>query len=506
MSGNSAKRLAMTARHLSSPASANPPTTPSEEGPVVFSGANSLRTVKLNRPRQANSLNQEMVDLLHPQLEKWNDSPLANVILFKGEGKGFCAGGDVKSLALQLADNDKEGWSKSAAFFQKEYALDVFIAKMKKPVVTFMTGNTMGGGVGLSVHAPFRIATETTTIAMPETKIGLFPDVGANFFLARLDGQLGLYLGLTGERVRGADAFFSGFASHYVPTERLASLEARLAELDQTATLEDIDSAIDEFAADAAELKEAAAKYSFGGVKRRAIDIVFAKKTAEEIVAELKAIEDGTAKLDKIILAGEEGEVEGLKQWAKVAREQIDLYSPTSVKVALKAIREGKNLDIEEAFLLDLRLATACCSPEVHTDFRTGVTHTLIDKSPGRAAWSPSTLAEVTDASIQSIFFSSPPPFTHPAVPTLTYSNSASLRPPYKSYPHAKFSLPSEKEIRDFITGEAKGSGDHVLTRADLINRLTKARGHKGGLKEKVDEVIKRRCQVSDDGYLKWRY
>lgn len=192
-----------------------------------------------------------------------------------------------------------------------------------------------------------------------QTKIGLFPDVGANFFLSRMDGALGLFLGLTGHTVSGAGTLFAGFATHLVPQARLDALEARLAELEPTATHDDVNAAIEEFSADAIELQSAT--YDLVGPKRRAIDIIFSRQTAEEIMADLTALENGTLDIAKIIWAGDESEIEALKAWAKETRETIDLRSPTSVKLTILALREGKSLDIDNAFKLDMRIATACC-------------------------------------------------------------------------------------------------------------------------------------------------
>ncbi len=131
---------------------------------------------------------------------------MANVIIMKGLGKkAFCAGGDVAALALWNQEG-AEGKRRSKDYFCAEYQLDHLIATYPKPYIAFMDGITMGGGVGLSVHAPFRIATERTVFAMPETSIGFFPEVGASFFLPRLDGQIGKYLALTSERLRGVNA------------------------------------------------------------------------------------------------------------------------------------------------------------------------------------------------------------------------------------------------------------------------------------------------------------
>jgi len=236
------------------------------------------------------------------------------------------------------------------------------------------------------MHGAFRVATETTQVAMPEvslplqdstillvtykfspdsqTKIGLFPDVGANFFLPRLDGQLGIYLALTSIPLKGASAYFAGFTSHYVPSERLAALESRLAELDQSATVEDVNAALNEYSADADELAQAMKEYKLVGPVRRALDFTFSRATAEEMMETLQKIEDGSLsskEMGKIVREGEESKLEEVKAWAKETREQIELRSPTSVKLSIKAIREGAKLNIEEVLAMDNRIAAACC-------------------------------------------------------------------------------------------------------------------------------------------------
>ena len=138
-------------------------------------------------------------------IKEWEKSQLANTIILKGTGKALCAGGDVATLATEISKGS-EGLDKAREFFTLEYQLDHYIATYPKPYISIMDGITMGGGAGLSMHGPFRIATENTVFAMPETRIGLFPDVGAGFFLSRLDGQLGTYLALTGSHVKGVNA------------------------------------------------------------------------------------------------------------------------------------------------------------------------------------------------------------------------------------------------------------------------------------------------------------
>ncbi|KAF4954838.1 hypothetical protein F66182_18388, partial [Fusarium sp. NRRL 66182] len=151
--------------------------------------------------------------------------------MISGRGeKALCAGGDVAALAINNKEGP-EGVKRSQDYFAQEYQLDHLIATYSKPFVAVMDGITMGGGVGLSVHAPFRIATERTLFAMPETTIGFFPDVGGSFFLPRLDGEIGTYLALTSERLNGVQAFYTGIATHYVDSSVLSNLTNRLAEL-----------------------------------------------------------------------------------------------------------------------------------------------------------------------------------------------------------------------------------------------------------------------------------
>ncbi|SGY75698.1 BQ5605_C005g03439 [Microbotryum silenes-dioicae] len=542
-SSASASRVSMIGRHLTTSQSAQSSSTPSASSdpaePLVrFESLHSLRKATLNRPAAFNALNKEMVDLLQPQLEKWEASDLASVIVLRGTGKHFCAGGDVKNgdlssaaLAKQLAT--EETWADSANFFGDEYVTDHFIANMRTPVVAFIHGNTLGGGCGLSMHAPFRIATETTILGMPETNIGLFPDVGANFFLPRLDGELGVYLGLTGHTLRGKDALFAGFASHFVPSERLNAVEARLSELGAKAALEDVNAAIEEFVADAEELQSGPA-YPLVGAKRRAIDAIFGRKTVESIITGLSELESGSMPLDKLVFEGEEVDIGNLQQWAKTTREVLEHRSPTSLKLTLKAIREGAKLDIDEVFAMDLRIATACCvstlvdyrmyssatdsqlhvfgslkNPTIHPDFRVGVTHLLVDKRKDRAPWSPSSLAEVEDSTILKNFFSNPAPFSNPPVKPLQKRAPESARP-YREYPHARFSLPSERQIKDIVTGEAKGSGKFAMTKDEVVARVAQEAqrlsggAEKIGLREKVNEVLQRKCRVGEQGTLRW--
>ncbi|GAA5889452.1 hypothetical protein JCM16303_005376 [Sporobolomyces ruberrimus] len=513
------QRISMVSQHLSSTSSSSssasaPSPSKGQDGsssataPVLFEAEHSLRKVILNRPKALNSLNDEMVELILPQLSKFEQSDLANVVLIKSNSKHFCAGGDVVSLVKSL---DKESdWKKASGFFKKEYIMNHFLATMSKPVISLMNGVAFGGGLGLSMHGAFRVATETTQVAMPETKIGLFPDVGANFFLPRLDGQLGLYLALTSVPLKGAGAYFAGFTSHYVPSERLPALESRLAELESTATVEDVNSTLNEFSADSDELRSALKSYNLVGPIRRSLDYVFSRSTAEEMLETLSQIEDGSLKeLNKLVKEGEN--LEQVKQWAKETREAIELRSPTSVKLSIKAIREGAKLNIEEVLAMDNRIAAACCSPAVHTDFLTGVTDFLINKNKPedkKPSWSPPTLSEVTPSSLQKTFFSSPPPFSNPPVPTFNPQSSRKdrLNPLslYKVHPYSIYGLPSEKKIEAVVKGESKDSPDYAMTRKEIVERFEREYSGKIGVREKVEEVLDRRTVVAEENTLRW--
>ncbi|GAA6029359.1 hypothetical protein JCM8097_003637 [Rhodosporidiobolus ruineniae] len=514
-SGSSASsRLQMLSSqlHSSSAAHASPASPDAQQPPVLVEAVGALRKLVLNRPKALNSLNDDMVDILIPAVEKFEASELANVILIKGNGKHFCAGGDVVALTKSL-DNE-ENWSKASGFFQKEYKLNQLLATTHKPVVSIMHGVTFGGGVGITAHGAFRIATESTQIAMPETKIGLFPDVGANFVLPRLDGNLGLYLGLTSFPLKGAATYWAGLATHFVPSERLAALETRLAELDASASVEVVNSAINEFAADADELASAlsTAAFPLAGPLRRAVDSIFARETAEEILADLAKLADGSLDLSKIVRPQDrEVDVSGLQAWARDTHQAILLRSPTSVKLTIKAIREGKRLTIDEVLQMDARIAAACCSPAVHPDFKTGVTDLLVKKlkpEEQRPAWEPSTLEEVDDKSILRLFFSNKPPFSNPPLPQLDFKASRKARPfahaPYRTSPHIRWALPRELDVERVVKGEDAGSDDYAVTREEVVERLLTRWNGKVGAKEKIEEILKRRTVEGEQQTLRW--
>ncbi|ORZ19549.1 ClpP/crotonase-like domain-containing protein [Absidia repens] len=430
----------------------------------------SVREFVLNRPAKMNALNTNMVRAILPELKSWEKSDLAKIIVIKSEpGVAFCAGGDVKAVVDYASEGKHE---KAAEFFKEEYQLDHMISTLETPYVSIMDGVTMGGGVGLSVHAPFRIATENTLFAMPETKIGFFPDVGGSFFLSRLDGHLGVYLGLTGKRLKAADVLYAGVATHYVPSSRLPALEARLAELDNVSH-DVVNGVIEEFSG---ELDQEAG-FSLGGDVRAAIDRCFKYDNLKDIVEAVKKEEQANP------------------AWAQETLKYLTSMSPTSLKVSLQQIRSGATLTIAQCFKMEFHLLQKFLAGH---DFKEGVYKTLVHRGQ-KSEWQPATLDDVDDLKIKADYFNAPSDLTLDMLTTKDF----------KQYPHRKYMLPTEDDIKNVVTGEAADVGNYALTRDEVVDYLVRERNGKQGVKQKVNEVLARKTKVleNQDGQtLKWVY
>jgi len=291
----------------------------------------------------------------------------------KGEGgKAFCAGGDIRAIT------EIPGGQLQKQFFTEEYQLDNLVGKMRIPYVAIMNGITMGGGVGISVNGRFRVATEGTVFAMPETGIGLVPDVGGGFFLPRMSGELGMFLGLTGHRLKGWDCYHAGLATHAVKGERIADLEKALASLgEDEVTGEVVESVLDEF--QSVEAKN----HTFSlNEHMDTINNIFSGKTVESIVEKLQS-EDS--------------------QFASKALKSILVASPTSLKVAHRQIREGGKLEsLGDVLKMEYRLVTRCCQDK---DFYEGVRAALIDRD-NKPNWMPNKLEDVTQERVDWYFSS----------------------------------------------------------------------------------------------------
>lgn len=420
-----------------------------------------------------------------PRLQEWQKSQLANVIVMKGEGRALCAGGDVAALALQNKEGS-EGQQRSKDYFALEYKLDHMIASYTKPYVSFMDGITMGGGVGLSLHAPFRIATENTVFAMPETNIGFFPDVGGSFFLPRMDGQVGLYLALTSEQLKGVDVFWSGIATHYLHSSSLPDLEARLAELqfkdydNLNQRLRVINATIEEFCTGVPHDRHPTNSI-VGGDHRVAIDYAFqpAHTEAQSILDTLQG------------LAENEGgrAPPAVVEWAAKTRKTILQRSPTSVKVALRQFREGATWNIAETFRKEHVIASRFME---HPDFVEGVSALLINKPKTTPEWKPAQLNDVSDKDVDAFFNSQP-------TLELLASSDGSPRPAeeiaYADYPHAWTGLPRERDVLGYVAR-------NWVSMEEAVEQFVQRTGGKQGVKEKVEEILERKADVGEKGTL----
>lgn len=436
---------------------------------VIFDTIFGLRTIELNRPEKYNSLDGSMIRKIIPRLQEWTKSDMANLIIIKGAGsQAFCAGGDVATIAKQNLLGE-EGQRISSDFFALEYKLDHLIATYTKPFIALMDGYTMGGGVGLSIHAPIRIATERTTFAMPETSIGFFPDVGASFFLPRLCGALGTYLALTSSRLDGVNAFFTGVATHFIHSSSLYSMEKRLAELrfrdydSLEERLDLINSTIEEFVTGLPHEQP----ITIYGERRKAIDRCFSKPTVNDIIAALKV------------------EMSPNEQWAKDTLEAIQKRSPTSVYVAFRQMQIGKKWSILEAFQREHQMATRFMRK---SDFNEGVQATLIRKD-GKPKWDPASLEEIKPKSrIEEPYFD-----TRGIEPISFLANKD-----FKEYPNHKYGLPSEEQVETLVSSK-------YMNPSNVIEHFIKLTRGKQGVKEKVQDILDRNTvTLAKNGSLLW--
>ncbi|KAG6854712.1 hypothetical protein C0991_002425 [Blastosporella zonata] len=458
---------------------------PQPEPPVLFETKLAVRTYILNRPQALNTLDEPMLALLRPKIEEWSASDLCKTIVGSSVGRAFCAGGDVKAV-LKNSSNSKTR-AQAIDFFKREFELDYILATLSKPYVAILDGTTMGGGVGLAAYATFRIATENTVFAMPETKIGYCPDVGGNYFLSRLDGELGTYLALTGNEVRGRDVFQLGFATHYIPSRRVPILLDRLSSLED-AHVSVINNAIEEFSAERSPEEKS---YSLSGEVREALDHAFRHVEVEKIFEDLKIFADHTSS--------------AVSQWATETLEALHLRSPTSLKVALKAIRKGRHMTLLDTLQMELKIAAAFCNG-ASPDFNTGITTVLLEKRRHeRPAWSPSSYTDVSDELV-SRFFKEDSPYLS-GVPSLSVSEQQANN----LKPH-RFALPTENEIRDMVLGSHSAGAATGVSLNELVSVFENLRNGKVGVREKVTEVAERRCNVQDNGgdgnfvWLKWKH
>uniref|UniRef100_A0A0D9XMT2 3-hydroxyisobutyryl-CoA hydrolase n=1 Tax=Leersia perrieri TaxID=77586 RepID=A0A0D9XMT2_9ORYZ len=257
---------------------ASPPPPPADSDQVLVETNGVTRTLVLNRPKQLNALSSAMIMGFLKHFTAYQDDEGVKLLIVKGKGRAFCAGGDVAAVVRSI---NNDSWKYGAHFFRNEFLLNYIIATYNKPQVSLLTGIVMGGGAGVSIHGRFRVVTESTVFAMPETALGLFPDIGASCFLSRLPGFYGEYVGLTGVRLDAPEMLACGLATHFVPSDKLALLEESLKKVD-TSNPFAICGIIDQYSQQAS-LKEKSVLN-----RLEIIDRCFSKRTVEEIIASLE--------------------------------------------------------------------------------------------------------------------------------------------------------------------------------------------------------------------------
>ena len=334
------------------------------EPEVLTRVENGVGRITLNRPKALHALNRGMCEIMTDALLAWRDAAEVQSVLIDHTGeRGFCAGGDIRMIAESGATDAVE----AKAFFLTEYRLNHLMFEYPKPITAIVDGIVMGGGVGISEPAKVRVATERTMYAMPETGIGLFPDVGGGWFLPRLPGQTGVWLALTGARLKAADTVALGIHSHFVPSEGVEALKAAIE--DEPG---DPAGVVDRLAQDAGPAPLAA--------HREAIDRCFAFDTVEEIFAALEG--EGT-------------------EWAQAQLATLNTKSPQAMKVSLRQMRAGAKM---KTFAEVMAMEYALGGRVVRThDFQEGVRSVIVDKD-NAPNWKPETLEGVTDAMLDGFF------------------------------------------------------------------------------------------------------
>ncbi len=345
---------------------------------ILFERRGAIGLATLNRPKALNALTLPMIRAYWRRLDAWEHDDAVKAVVLGGAGeRAFCAGGDIRAIH----DAGKAGDRLTRDFFREEYALDHRIHAMAKPHVALIDGITMGGGVGLSVHGSHRVATERTLFAMPETGIGLFPDVGGGYFLSRCPGETGMYLALTGARIKAADALHCGLATHVVAGAQVEALVEALAAADYGRNAHGaVNRVLAGFTAAAGEAPIAA--------HRAAIDRCFAGGSVEAIFDALAA--DGSA--------GDHSE------WARQQRDAMVTKSPISLKITHRQLRAAAMMSLADDLMMEYRMTQACIAGH---DFYEGVRAIVIEKD-NAPKWRPATLAEVDAASVERHF--APPP------------------------------------------------------------------------------------------------
>ena len=339
---------------------------------ISFERRGSLGLITLDRPKALNALTPGMVGEMQDNLDAWATDDTVHAVLITGAGsRAFCAGGDVKDMALQVKSGNT---ALARDFFRAEYTLNYTIHKFPKPYIAWLDGIAMGGGVGVSAHGSHRVATENTLFAMPETSIGFFPDIGGGYFLPRFPGQTGTYLALTSSHIGPADSIYTGFATHYMPSYGFDTLVETLS----------------------------TQEWGGGDDKEtvtQVLDSLSVPTEGDAVLAPHRAQIDGCFGHDTV-----EGIFESLNRddSAFAAETLAALYAvcPVSLKVALRQLREGEKLDFARVMQMEYRISQRRV---LDPNFYEGVRAALIDKDK-KPQWVPRDVSDVDEETVSAHF------------------------------------------------------------------------------------------------------
>ena len=335
----------------------------SDEPEILFEKRGKAGVVTLNRPKALNAVTHNMILRLHEQMSAWEKDAAVEVVVIKGEGRAFSAGGDI----MDVYRAGKEG-RRLVQFFADEYRLNAYLRRYPKPIVALIDGIVMGGGVGVSCHGSHRVMGEKALFAMPETGIGFFPDVGGSFILSRIKGGFGMYLGLTGGRIGPGDALKTGIATHAVRSADLAAIEDEIVAGGKPDAVLAPRAIVPEAALDEASLL--------------AVNLHFTLGSLPDILESLRQ-------------AADKGDA-----FAKSTLDTLRKRSPTSVNVAFRQITSGAMMDMDECMVMEFRILSRMLDGH---DFYEGIRAALIDKGD-TPRWSPATLEEIDETAVDAYF------------------------------------------------------------------------------------------------------
>ncbi|WFD27028.1 3-hydroxyisobutyryl-CoA hydrolase [Malassezia nana] len=528
------RRTWLLSRHMSTPASL-PARLQEADSPVQLLSDGTMRIVQLNREKALNAIDENMIDLIHEAFDEIEPSPNAATVLFRGKGRAMCAGGDIRSIVEAAAKTDMKERIASARFFQGEIMQNYRVHTMRKNTtqlghpktyIGLWDGIVMGGGVGMTVHGPIRVATDRTLWAMPETAIGYFPDVGLLYTFSRLDGGVGAYLALTGQRLSGADTYLIGLATHYVRSSLVEEMLRRLSTMPMTSAVheEAILEAIEEFTSDPFEDDPSLLPTSmFLRDRRIAMDITFSRKSVEQILLALDDLaqrRDDTPVVKELWARGAQLTAE-VVEWAAETAGILRERSPRALKVTLRGLQRSRDQTLAENMHMNMRLSTAFCDLSIGRDFYTGVNHVL-GKDPntgkrrtGMPPWDPARLEDVTDEYMDTFFFGDYRKACEAGlqlellklenVPHTGKSREARKARdaevrgvgPLGWHPqHNPNALPSEAELAALYEGSHPAAGSYVLEPAELLDVITRHKHHKPGVRTKVQDWLDRRSRA----------